>query len=98
MNKKQKNRKTVKQNQRNRMVNRRYSSTVKTLSKLLFVKLKQYQGELEEIQKESVKQEMKKIANHFYSLVDKGVKKNVFHRNTASRKKSKVAKIVFCSI
>nr|AYO28211.1 ribosomal protein S20 [Synura sphagnicola] len=34
MNKKQKNRKIQKQTKRNRMINRRYSSSVKTLLKL----------------------------------------------------------------
>ena len=33
MNKKQRNRKTVAQNKRNRVINRRYVSTIKTLSK-----------------------------------------------------------------
>jgi ribosomal protein S20 len=34
MNKKQRNRKIVTQNNRNRIINRRYSTTIKTLSKL----------------------------------------------------------------
>lgn len=43
MNKKQRNRKLVLQNKRNRMINRRYTSTIKTLSKLFTKKLKAYQ-------------------------------------------------------
>ena len=39
MNKKQRNRKIVAQNKRNRIINRRYSSTIKTLSKLFNNKL-----------------------------------------------------------
>ena len=34
MNKKQRNRKIVTQNNRNRLINRRYTSTIKTLSKI----------------------------------------------------------------
>ena len=40
MNKKQRNRKAVAQNKRNRMVNRRYSSTIHSLSKLFINKVK----------------------------------------------------------
>jgi ribosomal protein S20 len=42
MNKKQKNRKLIAQNKRNRMVNRRYTSTIKTLSKLFKLKIIYY--------------------------------------------------------
>lgn len=41
MNKKQKNRKIVTQNNRNRMINRRYISTIKTLAKLLIKNMKE---------------------------------------------------------
>ena len=40
MNKKQRNRKLVTQNKRNRLINRRYTSTIKTLSKLFTTKIK----------------------------------------------------------
>ena len=39
MNKKQRNRKLVTQNKRNRLINRRYTSTIKTLSKLFTTKI-----------------------------------------------------------
>ena len=29
--------------------------------------------------------------NCIYSLIDKGIKKNIFHKNTGSRKKSRLA-------
>lgn len=90
MNKKQKNRKSVSQNQRNRIVNRRYKSTSKTLGKLLFSKMKKYEVESE---KEGLGEEIRKILNHFYSMIDKGIKKNVFHQNTGNRKKSKLGKL-----
>ena len=44
MYKKQRNRKTVQQNNRNRIINKRYISTIKTLSKLFNLKIKELQG------------------------------------------------------
>jgi len=45
MNKKERNRKLVKQNKRNRIINRRYISTIKTLTKLFNTKLKTFEVE-----------------------------------------------------
>ena len=42
--KKQRNRKIVAQNNRNRIINKRYSSTMKTLSKLFKLKIKTLQN------------------------------------------------------
>ena len=39
MNKKQRNRKDVQQNMRNRLINKRYTTTIKTLSKLFNLKI-----------------------------------------------------------
>ena len=39
MNKKQRNRKEVQQNMRNRLINKRYTTTIKTLSKLFNLKI-----------------------------------------------------------
>ena len=47
MNKKERNRKTVKQNKRNRIVNKRYISTIKTLSKLFTLKNNECKKNLE---------------------------------------------------
>jgi len=91
MNKKQKNRKLIKQNKRNRMVNRRYTSTIKTLSNLLKIKLKK-SNEEEELKKPELKIEIQKIKNNLYSILDKAVKKSVIHKNTAARKKSTISK------
>lgn len=74
-------------NKRNRLQNRFYKSTVRTLIKLF---LKQV-----EISKNSTDTENKKIAqkilNSAYSLIDKGCKRKVFHKNKAARKKSQLA-------
>ena len=94
MNKKQKNRKLVTQNKRNRMINRRYSSTIKSLSKLFTSKVKASVSSLEEEEKVKVKSETINIVNKVYSIIDKAVKKGVIHRNTAARKKSKIGKML----
>ena len=94
MNKKQKNRKLVTQNKRNRMINRRYSSTIKSLSKLFISKVKASVNSLEEEEKVKVKSETLNIVNKVYSIIDKAVKKGVIHRNTAARKKSKIGKML----
>ena len=74
-------------NKRNRLQNRFYKSTVKTLIKLFFKQV--------EISKNSTDNENKKIAqkilNSAYSLIDKGCKKKVFHKNKAARQKSQLA-------
>ena len=88
MNKKQRNRKLVEQNKRNRIINRRYTSTIKSLTKLFTLKLKSTKLETNTDLKLKLKTETKSILNKFYSIVDKAVKKSVIKKNTASRKKS----------
>ena len=88
MNKKQRNRKIVTQNNRNRMINRRYTSTIKTLFKLFTKKCKVSSEQTSTTTLEEIKQ----IINHLYSMIDKAVKKGILHKNTAARKKSKVVK------
>ena len=91
MNKKQRNRKIVAQNKRNRMINRKYSSTIKTFFKLFFVQWKEANLELSN---ENKKQKCFELLKHLYSLLDKAVKKQVIHKNTAARKKSKIGKLL----
>ena len=97
MNKKQKNRKLVLQNQRNRIINRRYLSTIKTLSKLikaqhLIEKNEKENKGIEKTENTILFSKKQKLLNAFYSIVDKAVKKKVIHKNTAARKKSKLSK------
>jgi small subunit ribosomal protein S20 len=92
MNKKQRNRKLVTQNKRNRMINRRYTSTIKTLSKLFLTKVKT-EKTIEESEKGNFKLETKNLVNKVYSIIDKAVKKVVVHKNTAARKKSRIGKL-----
>jgi len=95
MNKKQRNRKLVTQNKRNRIINRRYTSTIKTLSKLFLGKLKTIDKnvDLEGEKKIQRNNEFLKIIGTIYSFIDKAVKKKVLHKNTAARKKSKIRKL-----
>jgi len=74
-------------NERNRLKNRLYKSSVKTLTKSFFKYLEVYKSSksLEDNQK------VKKTLNSIYSLIDKGTKRNVFHKNTAARKKAQLA-------
>ena len=92
MNKKQKNRKTVTQNTRNRMVNRRYRSTMKSLSKLFLTKVNVLKTSNNETQ-ENIKRELKTIMNSLFSIIDKSVKKGVIHKNNAARRKSVISSI-----
>lgn len=89
MNKKQRNRKSIAQNQRNKLINRRYSSTIKTLFKfflnqIMILKLNK--------NKEETLLKIKKTINLLFSLIDKASKKHVIHKNTAARKKSRISK------
>lgn len=94
MNKKQRNRKIVAQNKRNRLINRRYTSTIKTLFKLLVFKTKSLKNTTVEIADPGKeKLEVKNLVNKLYSVIDKAIKKTVIHKNTAARKKSRISRI-----
>ena len=95
MNKKQKNRKIICQNKRNKLINKRYTSTIKTLTKLFLNEIKK--AELSKTEAftsqnyTSVSTNIKKITllgNALFSILDKAVKKKVIHKNKAARKKS----------
>ena len=93
MNKKQRNRKLTTQNKRNRIINRRYSSTIKSLSKLFKTKIKNFSSDLSLESKEQIKKDTTLLISNLYSVIDKAAKKNVIHKNNASRKKSNIYKI-----
>ena len=72
---------------RNRLINRYYKTSVRTLIKLFFNNLESYH-----ISKDAnEKQKLKNLLSSIYSIFDKGTKKNIFHKNTAARKKAKLA-------
>ena len=72
--------KRIKINNRNRLRNRFYKSSIQTLSKSFFNKLKTTNND-----------ELKTLLNSIYSLIDKAKKKNIFHKNTAARKKARLS-------
>ena len=80
-------RKRIEITKRNRLRNRYYKSSVRTLVKSFFQDLEAYKTS----QNPEEKENLKKILNSIYSIVDKGTKKNIFHKNAAARKKSKLA-------
>lgn len=73
--------------ERNRLRNRFYKSSVRTLIKGFFKELEIYKSS----QNPEDKEKLQKILGSVYSLIDKGTKKNVFHKNAAARKKAKLA-------
>ena len=74
-------------NKRNRLRNKYYKTSVRTLIKLFFKYLELYKTS----QNPEDKQKLNEILNSVYSMMDKGTKKNIFHKNTAARKKAKLA-------
>ena len=75
---------------RNNLQNRFYKSSVKTLTKRFLKDLEIYKIS----QNKSDKEILEIGLNSIYSLIDKGSKKNVYHKNTAARKKAKLAALV----
>ena len=74
-------------NERNRLQNRFYKSSVRTLTKMFLKDLEVYKISRDPNDKEKAQNRL----NLVYSLIDKGSKRKVFHKNTAARKKSKLA-------
>jgi small subunit ribosomal protein S20 len=79
--------KRIQVTKRNRLRNRFYKSSVRTLIKVFFKDLEVYKVSKSPEDKEK----LQKILRSVYSLIDKGTKKNVFHKNAAARKKAKLA-------
>jgi small subunit ribosomal protein S20 len=96
MNKKQRNRKIVKQTKRNRIINRRYNTSIKGLFKLLKKKISLNFQEITQDTKEKdeLKKEIVLISNNLTSIIDKACKKSVIHKNNAARKKSRMSRIL----
>ena len=80
-------RKRIGINERNRLRNRYYKTSVRTLTKLFFKNLKLAENQ----QTPESKEKLQTILNSIYSFLDKGTKKNVFHKNTAARQKARLA-------
>ena len=78
--------KRIEINKRNQLRNKYYKTSVRTLIKLFFKNLEIYRGSknLED------KKRVNEILSRVYSMIDKGTKKDIFHKNMAARKKSKL--------
>ena len=79
--------KRIEVNKRNRLRNRFYKSSVRTLIKVFLNDLEVYKAS----EKIEDKENLQKTLSSIYSLMDKGKKKNVFHKNAVARKKAKLA-------
>ena len=75
---------------RNNLQNRFYKSSVRTLTKKFLTDLETYKISQSTTDKEKVQIGL----NSIYSLIDKGSKKNVYHKNAAARKKAKLAALL----
>ena len=76
--------------ERNRLVNKSYKSTVKTLTKKTLANCENYKKEPNSDNKNLVQISV----NEAFSLIDKAVKKNILHKNNGANKKSKINKLV----
>ena len=76
--------------ERNRLINKSYKSTVRTMTKKTLSNCEKYKKEPNSENKVLVQSSLNKA----FSLIDKAVKKNVLHKNTGANKKSKINKLV----
>ena len=76
--------------ERNRLINKSYKSTVRTLTKKTLENCAKYKKDPSDDNKNLVKTSLNKT----FSLIDKAVKKNVLHKNTGANKKSKINNFV----
>ncbi len=76
--------------ERNRLINKSYKSTVKTLTKKTIENCEKYKKEPNKENENLVKTSLNKV----FSLIDKSVKKNILHKNNGANKKSKINNFV----
>ena len=76
--------------ERNRLINRSYKSTVRTLTKKTLENCEKYKKEPNKDNEDLVKTSLNKV----FSLIDKAVKKNVLHKNNGANRKSKINNFV----
>jgi len=76
--------------ERNRLINKSYKSTVRTLTKKTLENCEKYSKDPNEDNKDLVITSLNKA----FSLIDKAVKKNVLHKNNGANRKSKINNFV----
>ena len=82
--------KRIQISERNRLMNKSYKSTVRTLTKKTLENCEKSKKDPNEDNKNLVTASLNKA----FSLIDKAVKKNVLHKNTGANKKSKINNFV----
>ena len=73
--------------ERNRLENKNYKSTVRTLMKRCFIAC----GDFDKEPGDEAKSNLQKTFNAAFSKIDKAVKKGIFHRNTGANQKSRLS-------
>ncbi len=76
--------------ERNRLSNKSYKSSVRTLTKKTIENCEKYKKDPSEDNENLLKNSLNKT----FSLIDKAVKKNVLHRNNGANKKSRINNLV----
>ena len=76
--------------ERNRLVNKSYKSTVRTLTKKTLSNCEKYKQDPNSDNKDLVQLSVNEVFSH----IDKAVKKNVLHKNNGANKKSRINKLV----
>ncbi len=76
--------------ERNRLANKSYKSSVKTLTKKTLINCEKYKKDPNSDNKEQVIFSV----NETFSLIDKAIKKKVLHKNNGANKKSRINKLV----
>ena len=76
--------------ERNRLVNKSYKSSLRTLTKKTLANCEKYKQEPSSDNKDILLVSLNKA----FSLIDKAVKKNVLHKNNGANKKSRINKAV----
>ena len=82
--------KRIQISERNRLINKSYKSTVRTLTKKTLENCEKYTKEPNVDNKNLVQSSLNKA----FSLIDKAVKKNILHKNNGANKKSRINKLV----
>jgi small subunit ribosomal protein S20 len=75
--------KRLKQSEKRRLLNLRYKKKMKEVVK-----------EIDSLVSDNKKKDAEKIVPKAYKAIDKAAKKNIIKKNTASRKKARIAKTV----
>ena len=76
--------------ERNRLINKSYKSSVKTLIKRTIENCEKYKKDPNDDNKNLVQTSLNKT----FSLIDKAVKKNILHKNNGANRKSKINNFV----